>query len=219
VTRKKRGRFYRQCLVAAICLLPPFTRRFRLGFALLRRGSRITHHRAGVLALEGCRVHLCIPSSRPLTYRPRGSGILTGLSFLSDTSPWSTRSIVRLDAEQTGLLHHRPFEPQRPGKEAGGVHLFREPYKEAAAARRYPLVPKSVMSLLYQGSIARCSLLQDLVQSCSRGGRGEWRTCAGSLEICNNSEATQESRLLLEGDRILRKTRRHGHGNRGRCWV
>ena len=35
-------------------LLPPFTRLFRLGFALLRGGSRINHHRAGVLSLQGC---------------------------------------------------------------------------------------------------------------------------------------------------------------------
>jgi hypothetical protein len=36
------------------CQLPPFTRRFRLGFALLRGGSRINHHGGRVLALEGC---------------------------------------------------------------------------------------------------------------------------------------------------------------------
>ena len=34
-------------------LLLPFTRRFRLGFALLRGGSRINQHRAGVLSLDG----------------------------------------------------------------------------------------------------------------------------------------------------------------------
>ena len=34
------------------CLLSPFTRRFRLGFALLRGGSRINHHRSGVLTLK-----------------------------------------------------------------------------------------------------------------------------------------------------------------------
>jgi hypothetical protein len=33
----------------------------------------------------------CVPSSRPLPYRPRGFGTLSGLSSLSDTSPWSTR--------------------------------------------------------------------------------------------------------------------------------
>jgi len=44
-----------ECLVASVCsgsgrLLSPFTRRFRLGFALLRGGSRIDQHRAGVLS-------------------------------------------------------------------------------------------------------------------------------------------------------------------------
>ena len=57
------------------------TRRFRC--------SRINHHRAGVLSREGC--PLCNPSSRPLPYRSPGFGMLTGLSSLSDTSPWSTR--------------------------------------------------------------------------------------------------------------------------------
>ena len=27
-----------------------------------------------------------------------------------------------------------------------------------------------------------CLLLQDLLQSCARGGGGEWRTCAGTRE-------------------------------------
>ncbi len=63
------------------CLLSPFTRRFRLVFALLRGGSRINHHRARVLSLEGC--PQCIPSSCPLPYRPRGFGVLMGLKKLS----------------------------------------------------------------------------------------------------------------------------------------
>jgi len=51
------------------CILgPTFTQRFRLGFALLHGGSRINHHRAGVLSLEGSIEHsiltpLTIPAS------------------------------------------------------------------------------------------------------------------------------------------------------------
>ena len=42
-----------QILVSAVncCQLPPFTRRFRLGFALLLGGYRINHHRVGVFKL------------------------------------------------------------------------------------------------------------------------------------------------------------------------
>jgi hypothetical protein len=38
-------------------LLSPFTRRFRLDFALLRGGSRINQHRAGVLSLDWSTEH------------------------------------------------------------------------------------------------------------------------------------------------------------------
>ena len=41
-------------------LLLQFTRRFRLGFALLRGGSRIDHHRAGVLSLGVCCMSTCV---------------------------------------------------------------------------------------------------------------------------------------------------------------
>ncbi len=41
-------------------LLLQFTRRFRLGFALLRGGSRIDHHRSGVLSLGVCCMSTCV---------------------------------------------------------------------------------------------------------------------------------------------------------------
>jgi hypothetical protein len=35
-----------------------------------------------------------------------------------------------------------------------------------------------VLAVVHDGNMRVCLLLQDLLQSCARGGGGEWRTCA-----------------------------------------
>ena len=76
-------------------LLSPFTRRFRLGFALLRGGSRIDkyHHRAGVLSLDGSTEHFVLT---PLT------GL--GASEHSRDSPFSLLHLLGPPATPTRCL-------------------------------------------------------------------------------------------------------------------
>jgi len=79
-------------------LLPPFTLRFRLGFALLRGGSRINHHRAGVLSREGCPlVHSVLtPLTVPTSGLPNAHRIILCLIPLFGPPATPTRCISLL---------------------------------------------------------------------------------------------------------------------------
>jgi len=65
-------------------LLSSFTRRFRLGFALLRGGSRIDQHRAGVLSLDGSTEHSVLtPLTIPASGLRNTHAIVPSLCYLS----------------------------------------------------------------------------------------------------------------------------------------
>ncbi len=58
----------------------------------------------------------------------------------------------------------------RTGELIGGVRI---PQK----------LPKPEMSIRTRSVACVCLLLQDLLQSCARGGGGEWRTCAMRYDV------------------------------------
>ncbi len=85
-------------------LLAPFTRQFCLGFGLLRGGvaDRINHHRAEVLSRSLEDVHLCIPSSRPLPYRPLGLGLRSVASHEYVSIRQGLRAVSRIHTSHFG---------------------------------------------------------------------------------------------------------------------
>jgi hypothetical protein len=86
--------------------LPPCTRRFRLGFALLRGGSRIRYHRAGVLSLTG--MFTC--AFRP--HAPYRAGL--GASECSQDYPLLLIPLLGPPATPTRCLSPCMFPPGLP---------------------------------------------------------------------------------------------------------
>jgi hypothetical protein len=162
------------------------------------------------LSRKGC--PLCNPSSRPLPYRSPGFGMLTGMSSLSDTSPWPTRYSQALHQASPYFILRR-FTTVQAWNVRGNLRGHRLRSLPGALltleysvsrVREPPEGPKSCQQDARRSSPAGVSdrFAPDTVaQRIDPQSRGRGRVVVGAAKaaVREMSQATKPQVIMLEG--------------------